>query len=48
MPVVATVGDEKVGVDEFLVECLHEDSALVRQVLERVELGRLYLAFGRF
>jgi hypothetical protein len=41
MPVVALVGEEEVGVDEFLAECLHEDSAMVRQVLERVVLARL-------
>lgn len=41
MPVIAMVGEQEVGVDEFLVECLHEDSALVRRVLERVVLARL-------
>ena len=40
-PVVATVGEVEIGVDEFLVECMHEDSALMRQALERLVLGRL-------
>lgn len=43
MPEVAVVGEVEIGVDEFLAECLHEDSALMRQVLERVVLGRLVL-----
>jgi peptidyl-prolyl cis-trans isomerase C len=41
MPSVAMVGDTEVGVDEFLAECLHEDSRLMREVLERVVLARL-------
>ena len=41
MPIVATVGDEELWVDEFLAECLQEDSALMRRVLERVVLSRL-------
>ena len=41
MPAVATVGGGEIGVDEFLAECLHEDSGLMRQVIERVVLARL-------
>lgn len=54
MPIVATVGDTEVSVEEFLAECLHEDSTLMREVLERVvlsqlvrlEAGRLGLVLG--
>lgn len=41
MPIVAIVGSEEIGVDEFLTECLHEDSNLMRKVLEHVVFGRL-------
>lgn len=41
MPAVAIVGGVEIGVDEFLAECLHEDSGLMRRVLEDVVLSRL-------
>jgi len=41
MPVVAIVGEVEVGVDEFISECMHEDSALMRQALERLVLSHL-------
>ena len=41
IPAVAVVGGSEIGVDEFLAECLHEDSQLMRQVIERVVLARL-------
>ncbi len=41
MPVIATVGEVEVGVDEFISECMHEDSAFIRQALERVVLNHL-------
>ncbi|MDE0892620.1 MAG: peptidylprolyl isomerase [Planctomycetota bacterium] len=41
MPSVAMVGDTEIGVDEFLAECLHEGSQLMKQVLDQVVLTRL-------
>ncbi|MCH2105710.1 MAG: peptidylprolyl isomerase [Planctomycetes bacterium] len=41
MPTVATVGEVEVGVDEFIQECMHEDSALMRQALERLVLAHI-------
>lgn len=41
MPVIATVGEVEIGVDDFISECMHEDSALMRQALERLVLSRL-------
>jgi hypothetical protein len=41
MPLVATVGEVEIGVDDFISECMHEDSALMRQALERLVLSRL-------
>jgi len=41
MPAVATVGEVEVGVDEFIQECMHEDSAFLRQALERLVLAHL-------
>ena len=41
MPVVATVGGKEIGVDDFIKECMHEDSALMRQALERLVLAEL-------
>jgi hypothetical protein len=35
------VGEVEVGVDEFLSECMHEDSAFMRQALERLVLSHL-------
>ena len=40
-PVVATVGEVEIGVDEFISECMHEDSVLMRQALERLVLSHL-------